>query len=505
MAIGVIHVSACLLKGLSFLSTCLAAIILYRLWLHPLAHIPGPFLARATGLWRTWRYVTGNWHKDIVALHDHYGKAVRVSPSEVSVVDEETMKQILSHRHNTPKSWWYDVWVVPGGTPGLFAVRDRHVHGFLRKRVSHMFSVTSLLTMEQYIHSCMDTLIGKMKKFEANRQIVDMANWTNAFAFDVIGELGYGEAFGHMETESDVLNLRATVLQGFKTFSIIGYLWGQWRLVLNPVVSTFGPSPQTQFSDYTVGRLQARKSDPKQRRPDLLQHWLQMKRQDGTPAHDDEVVTEMFSIIGELVSPTSHLAPPVYVRLQKEIDVAYAGFGNNDSRIMYNVTQNLSFLQAVIKESARLWPSIVWQLPRDSPQGGITVDGKFFIPEGYQISISPMAHNRDPEVYGSDAKEFRPERWLEDQANARRMESLSATFGGNGPRACLGKNLALMEVQLFLARFMRNFDFEIVDKERPWRVVAAWFASQNEMYFRLKRRDFDVSESEVQAADLTET
>jgi hypothetical protein len=86
------------------------------------------------------------------------------------------------------------------------------------------------------------------------------------------------------------------------------------------------------------------------------------------------------------------------------------------------------------------------------------------------------------------------------------MDTLSATFGGNGPRACLRKNLALVcillrgyintstdrhqiEVQLFLARLMRNFDIEVVHEDRSWRVVAAWFASQNDFFVRLKQRN----------------
>jgi hypothetical protein len=77
--------------------------------------------------------------------------------------------------------------------------------------------------MEPYIQSCLEIFMNKMQQLASNGQAVHMANWTNALAFDVIGELGYGEAFGHMETESDVHNLRATILQGFKTFSIVGY------------------------------------------------------------------------------------------------------------------------------------------------------------------------------------------------------------------------------------------------------------------------------------------
>jgi cytochrome P450 len=92
-------------------------------------------------------------------------------------------------------------------------------------------------------------------------------------------------------------------------------------------------------------------------------------------------------------------SPIVYTRIRKEIDDACNTQRIQDGRIPYQVTKALDFLQAVIKESARLWPSIVWQLPWESPLGGLTVDEKYFIPEGYSISISPMAQNRDPAIY----------------------------------------------------------------------------------------------------------
>ncbi|KAI1623920.1 cytochrome P450 [Exophiala viscosa] len=370
------------------------------------------------------------------------------------------MKALYSHRQNTPKSWWYNVWIIPGAARGFFAIRDRKLHGFLRKRVSHMFSVTSLVTMETYIQSCMDVFMSKMSQFEAQGKTVEMGNWTNALAFDVIGELGYGAMFGHMATESDVLNLRGDILSGFKIFSRIGYLWGQWRLVLNPLVAALGPPPATTFADYTARQLQARKAD-----------------RNNTPAHDDEIIAEMFSVIGGGGDTTSILmraclfyvatSPKVYATLRKEID-DFCGDREPDRQIMYKETQTLPYLQAVIKESARLWPSIVWQLPRDSPLVAL------------RLTANSMFR-----------KATAPERWLQNEIQTRRMELLSMTFGGNGPRACLGKNLALMEVQLLIARFIRGFDYEIVNKEHPWRVCSAWFASQNEMYIRLTRRGFD--------------
>lgn len=72
-------------------------IIFYRLLLHPLAGVPGPFVARFTGLWRTRRYFKGTWFDDILELHQKYGKVVRIAPNEVSFVDGEALKRLYGH------------------------------------------------------------------------------------------------------------------------------------------------------------------------------------------------------------------------------------------------------------------------------------------------------------------------------------------------------------------------------------------------------------------------
>jgi hypothetical protein len=72
-------------------------IILYRIFLHPLAAVPGPFVAKFTGLWRTNRYFKGTWFQDILQLHEKYGRVVRIAPNEVSFVDGEALKRVYGH------------------------------------------------------------------------------------------------------------------------------------------------------------------------------------------------------------------------------------------------------------------------------------------------------------------------------------------------------------------------------------------------------------------------
>lgn len=134
-------------------------------------------------------------------------------------------------------------------------------------------------------------------------------------------------------------------------------------------------------------------------------------------------------------------SPEVYAKLQKEVDDYYDQNGL-DAPITYQQTQQLPYLVAVCKEAMRFLPSIVFQLLRYAPPG-LSVDGKE-IPAGTHVGISPISANRDPQVWGADADDFKPARWLESEQKTRYLDSMYMTFGGNGPRMCIGRNIALV-------------------------------------------------------------
>jgi cytochrome P450 len=146
---------------------------------------------------------------------------------------------------------------------------------------------------------------------------------------------------------------------------------------------------------------------------------------------------------------TSH--PDVCKRLQAEIDDYYAK-NHLTEPITYLQCQELPYLLAVTKEAMRLLPSIVFQLPRVTPENGLTGNGQF-IPPGTHVGMSPIAHNRDPAVWGEHADQFRPERWLESKDRTQYLESCNMTFGGTGPRMCVGKNIALVRHPLLYLRY----------------------------------------------------
>lgn len=89
---------------------------------------------------------------------------------------------------------------------------------------------------------------------------------------------------------------------------------------------------------------------------------------------------------------------------------------------------------------------------------------------------------------GADANEFRPSRWLEDEEKSRYFNANDMTFGGNGARMCIGRNLALVEVHKFLAQLLRNFDVAFENPDKPWRIHSQWFLVQSDMRMMITSR-----------------
>jgi cytochrome P450 len=151
-------------------------------------------------------------------------------------------------------------------------------------------------------------------------------------------------------------------------------------------------------------------------------------------------------------------------KLCDEIDAFHQSQDSPDKLITYQQASGLPYLGAVIKEATRLFPSINFMLPRHAPPG-FEVQGHR-IPPSVQVGISPIAQNRDRAIWGEDADVFRPERWLESEEQARFLESSNMLWGGNGPRSCVGKNIALVSsTRLIFSLFhcIRGIIFDITE------------------------------------------
>lgn len=138
-------------------------------------------------------------------------------------------------------------------------------------------------------------------------------------------------------------------------------------------------------------------------------------------------------------------------KLQAELDQAAQRRQLSNPIISYDYANNLPYLQAVVKESLRIWPPVVGLMQKVVPPEGDTLDGRF-VPGGTQIGYCAWGVHRNPAVFGPDADLFRPERWFEtDEEKLLAMHRTIDVVFGSGRYACLGKQVALIEVSKAIA------------------------------------------------------
>ncbi|KAF8356667.1 hypothetical protein PRIPAC_91662 [Pristionchus pacificus] len=140
--------------------------------------------------------------------------------------------------------------------------------------------------------------------------------------------------------------------------------------------------------------------------------------------------------------------PEIMKRCQEEVDEVCT-----DSSISYEDCQNMRYLDAVCRETLRFFPLAARAVARTCMKD--TTVGDYDIEQGTIVLADTFAVHFSKELWGEDADEFRPERWLESD---KRVAAINFLTFGAGPRLCIGMRLATMEEKIVLAHLLRRFD-----------------------------------------------
>ncbi|KAI6688930.1 hypothetical protein NL676_025758 [Syzygium grande] len=118
--------------------------------------------------------------------------------------------------------------------------------------------------------------------------------------------------------------------------------------------------------------------------------------------------------------------------------------------------KNLVYIQAIIKETLRLYPAGPLGVPHESMED-CTVDG-YHVPRGTRLLFNLSKIHRDPRIW-SEPLEFRPERFLTTHKDFDiRGQNFELIPFGSGRRMCPGINLAMQMMSLSLAALLQGFD-----------------------------------------------
>ncbi|PFH49587.1 hypothetical protein AMATHDRAFT_147425 [Amanita thiersii Skay4041] len=499
---------------------------------------PGPFLAKFSDLWLGMVSKSGHRSEIIHELHLKYGPFVRIAPNHLSIADPDALNVIYGHGNGALKSNFYDAFVSIAR--GLFNTRDRADHSRKRKIVAHIFSQKSVVEFEPHLQRYVEQLIKQWDRLydmarkglsgndgeggwkgEDGRLWLDVLPWANYLAFDIIGDLAFGAPFGMIEAAQDIAlvpkdhkNQQAVmssygkdasdaevtgvpavkILNGRGEFSMsMGVLPPYWRPLVKrlPGYRTGNDNVKT-LAGIAIMAVKKRLASPTDR-VDLLSKLQNARDGDGKPMGSQELTAEALTLLIAGSDTTSnstcaiiyHLAhnPHVQEKLQKELD---ENLGTEDELIA-NMEQvkRLSYLDACINEALRIHSTSALGLPRIVPQGGLTVLGQYF-PEDTVLSVPSYTIHRDPNVWGEDVEAYRPERWFEQDQNA-----IQKTFNpfSIGPRACVGRNLAFMELQIIIASLLRRYHFVLEDANQPFDTREGFLRKPVMCRVGIKRRD----------------
>ncbi|KAM0160970.1 hypothetical protein ACHAQE_001094 [Botrytis cinerea] len=177
--------------------------IYYRIFFHPLSKYPGPVLAVSSRLWYINQMINGTLAFTVKELHKKYRKAVSIAPNELSFVSSQACVDTYGFRNGKPEmSKEMPFFTSENSSVGGVISAERELHGILRKLMSRWFSEAALREQVPIVQGYTQLLINQLKEESKKGKTVDMVSWYKFFAFDVIGDLAFGEAFGRLTSSS---------------------------------------------------------------------------------------------------------------------------------------------------------------------------------------------------------------------------------------------------------------------------------------------------------------
>ncbi|KAJ2450983.1 hypothetical protein EV183_003912 [Coemansia sp. RSA 2336] len=427
--------------------------IIYERWVTPLSQVPGDFWYSISGLPMRFQMLKGRLPQTLLRMHDKYGPVVRISPQRVSINDMAMVKQVLG-THAFLKSQAYE---MPSNIePNVFSTRSPELNTKRRKQLGPSFSHKHLNDMEPYVLSCgvhgirrkLDALLSKQ-----DGALVQFHKWFSLVTLDVIGTLGFGQQFSALEQERHEL---VPLLNRIRVFNYLALAF-PW---LKQLPRLLGKRLQTlhKLQVFSQNAIDQRRRNPSQN-VDLLQMMLESQ----TPMSDPEMVSEtILHLVAGVDTTSAGLTwtmllllhnPHVLQRLTREIREK---FSPGHVITFEECRQQLPYLTAVINESLRVCSPAPSILPRTVPSDGLRIGG-YFLPAGSLVCPAILPLHMNPNAFASPTT-FDPDRFM--GRNSEKPLAFSM-----GVRACLGRNLALMEMHVVFANLLLSYDLRLPHKE----------------------------------------
>ncbi|XP_059482605.1 cytochrome P450 9e2-like [Neocloeon triangulifer] len=339
----------------------------------------------------------------------------------------------------------------------------------MRHNLSPAFTGSKLRGMIDLIES---TCV-KFNEFLAHRpdkdEPLDIYNAFRRLAADIIATSAFGspsDAVSNPESEFYKNGIEIMNFSGKRAPIIIGYLMAPPLMKFLRI--PFLPANIAEFfSKRIAGIINYREKENKSR-PDMVQLLIDARKADPTKKITDmDIASQAFTFFlggfdttATAFSFISHeLArhPEIQSKVRDEIRKVMA---ENGGKVNYDGTKELKYMDMVISEVLRLHPAAPMS-DRMCESNCSFPDFDLTIEKGTSIALPIYGLHTDPD-YFPDPFKFDPERFNDE--NKKNIKPFTYLPFGEGPRNCIGKRFALLELKLGLCKILNEFELEVCEK-----------------------------------------
>ncbi|KAG5646052.1 hypothetical protein DXG03_004475 [Asterophora parasitica] len=446
-----------------------------------LKHIPGP--RPSSGLWgeewELYHSLPGSaylrWHKD-------FGKVVKINGAFghqiLSITDKRAISFIIGEgTYSFPKPNGVREWFKATLGEGILWVEGKNAHEKQRRTLAPALSQQSVRNLTHIFYETSSKLAFQwMKLFDkshAEEVEIEVTNWAGRFALDTIGRAAFSYDFDCLSGEPHAL---AETLDGLTnnenkltSFYMRALFW-----IFPSILSIGKKGEMIRRTKQELGHIASKMwrdakiaGDSEGRT--LMALMLKADQAAGQYMDEEEIVSQMRTTISAGYETVSAIVAWVLYELSQhptvQLELREETSTSRDSPFD-ELNNKYPLLDAVLMETLRLHPAILENhheaadtitVPLSEPLPG-TFETHLVIPKGTTIAIPLNVIQTDPAVWGPDAHQFRPQRWIERKDSGIRSGRELLTFS-EGPRSCIGKAFALAEIKALTVTLLRQFAF----------------------------------------------
>lgn len=433
-----------------------------------------------------------SFYKNRRCLLDWYTNLLSVSPTQTIVVKRLGARRIIvtANPENVEYVLKTNFINFPKGKPfteilgdllgcGIFNA-DGELWSTQRKLASHEFSTKSLrefvvMTLQEEVEN---RLIPLLEEAVEAKSVLDLQDLLRRFSFDIVCRVSLGTDPSCLDLSRPIPPLvkafdAASEISAMRGMAPVYAVWKAKKLfnlgaekklkeaikLVHDSVSEIVKTKKRVLENDREGKLES----------DLLSRLL-------LAGHGEEVVRDMvISFIMAGRDTTSAAMTWLFWLLSKHrnsekmiVKEVKSLLDDGEKAIDYEVLKGMNFLKASLCESMRLYPPVPWD-SKHAIIDDVLPDGTS-VRKGDRVTYFPYGMGRMEKLWGKDRFEFRPDRWFQEIGNDQTLKSVSPyTFPvfQAGPRVCLGKEMAMIQMKYVMASVLRRFEIKPVFDNEP--------------------------------------